>query len=136
VFVSYGAKGVSGLRVRPSDIVFDTQGRAGVVTGNNKDTGELIVQRDGPVFEAARRRGVVNGLSQQERHDLNQVMDEVGGIPDPGKKAEALQERIDKLKQDPRQHVVTRYLEGQLVHIMMTEGVHPKEYRIQEGEAR
>ena len=124
------------MRVRPNDIVFDSQGRPGVVTGHNEQTGELVVQTEGPLYEAARRRGVVNGLTEQERRDMTKVIEEVKGIPDPGEKVLALQARIDKLKQDPRQHVVTRYLEGQLVHLMLTEGVHPREFSTDELNLR
>ena len=67
---------------------------------------------------------------------MDKVLDEVGGIPDPEEKVRALSEKIDQLKMDPRQHVVTRYLSGELAHIMMTERVRPREYSSDELEVR
>jgi hypothetical protein len=120
------------LRIQQGDIVFDTKGRAGVVVGRNADTGDINLQTKGEQFEQARRRGLINGLKPEDRQKYNEVIDTVQGIEDPHERIRALREKIDTISQDPRNHAVARYLEGQLVHTMEIKGIKPTDFTIAE----
>lgn len=110
------------------DTVFDHHGRPGVVVENNKEEEKIVVQRRGPVMEKARFRGFINGLPQKDREEYQEIIDEVNEHNKPGEKIQLLQEKIEELRHDPRKHIVTRYLEAQMGHIMNSEKLHPRHY--------
>lgn len=123
------------MNFRVGDAVFDQAGRPGVMTGRNEQN-QLIVERQGEAYEKARRRGFINGLTQDQRTKFNEVMDKVFELKDPKARVSELTTKLDELKLDPRNHIVTRYLQGELTHIMNTEGIQPRTYKVDESNIR
>lgn len=117
------------------DTVFDKLGRPGVVLGRDEQA-RLVVEREGENYEKARRRGFVNGLPAENREQFNKIIDEVLQIKDGNEKVAKLTEQIETLKVDPRNHAVTRYLESELIHVMNTEGIQPRQYKVSELSIR
>lgn len=115
-------------RLSIGDTLFNKDGRPAVVVGKKDESGALIMQREGPEFEATRRRGYINGLPPQTRPQFNEIIDAVNGKKDPKEKVAMLHEKIGELKVDPRNHMITRYLEGELAYIMNSSGITPREY--------
>lgn len=123
------------MSFRVGDTVFDQMGRPGVMTGRDEQS-QLIVERQGETYEKARRRGFINGLTTDQRTKFNEVMDKVLEAKDPKERVNQLTNKLEELKVDPRNHIVTRYLQGEFTHIMNTEGIHPRTYKVDEFNIR
>lgn len=119
------------MSMRIGDTFFDHLGRPGLVTGRD-DRNRLQVETKGENYDKARGRGFINGLEAEQRQQFNEVMDQIFALKDPREKVGKLSEKIDELKNDPRNFVVTRYLESELTHLMNTEGIQPKVYLVDE----
>ncbi len=120
---------------RVGDSIFRTQGVPGVVTEVNPVSGELTVATKGNQVDDLKRRGYINGLSPQDRGRFNQVVDEVRELEDPHARVQLLTSKLTELSQDPRNHILVRYLKAELSHTMNTHQIYPQEYRIDENLA-
>ena len=118
------------------DTVFLQTGQPGVVVGRKEGTNELIVQKEGERFEKTRSRGFINGLSPEQRDNFNHIMDDIRKLENPRDRVSKLHSQIEKMSLDPRLHMITRYLEGELAHIMNTHAIQPKEYYVDETDLR
>ncbi len=123
-----------GLQV--GDVVFDTKGRPAVIVDRNAQNESVQAERQGENFEAGRRRNFINGLNPKERETYNAVIDEITEKTDPQDKLRTIMDRIAELKPDPRNHIVTRYLEAQAAHVMNSEKINPRVYSIDEDSVR
>lgn len=119
-----------GLKV--GDSFFNRDGYPGVVLGREPKNEALVIEKEGPNFDKARNIGYINGLSPQERGQFESIITEMRERKDPRERVAWLHEKIDGLRQDPKQQVLTRYLEGEMSHIMNTEGIAPRVYTIDE----
>ncbi len=117
------------------DTVFDKKGRPGTVIGRDEKA-QLVVDQKDDAYQKARRRGFVNGLKDDQRVKFNEVIDQVLEKETTRERVDQLQEKIDELRTDPRNHAVTRYLEGEMLHMMNSEGLHPRSYKVQELSVR
>lgn len=117
------------------DTVFDKKGRPGTVVGRD-DKAQIVMDQKDEVYQKARRRGFVNGLQEDQRIKFNEVIDQVLEKEGVQERLDSLNEKIEELRVDPRNHVVTRYLEGEMLHMMNSEGVHPRVYNVQELSVR
>ena len=118
---------------RVGDTVFDRKGVPGVIVRRDPKTAELEVQVQGDKFEKARRVGYINGLTPDQRTEYNKVIEEVReGNPEPTKRVDALQSKISELKKDPKNFVLTKYLSAEQAHIMNSEHIQSKSYKIEE----
>lgn len=118
------------------DTVFSVGGRPGVVLSKDNLTKELRIQKQGKAFETMRKRGFINGLVPKDREKFNNVMDEISKIEVPKEKVSKLREKINEMKEDPRLHVVVRYLEGEMIHYINTWQLQPREYTADEATIR
>jgi hypothetical protein len=118
------------------DTLFNADGRPGVVVGKNRQEGDLLIQRQGEQFDAARRRGYINGLPPEGRKQFNEIIDKLLNIEDSKEKVSVLSAKIQELKEDPRNHLLTKYLEGELAYLMNSSGIFPKEYKISETDIK
>ena len=118
------------------DTVFDRAGHPGVVVARNPKNESLTVQRKGEKLEKTRRIGFINGLEPKDRKTFDSLITEIKKEKDPRNRVIKLQAKVDELKLDPRNHVVTRYLEAELAHIMNTEKINPREYTVPQESIR
>ena len=118
------------------DMVFNGSGRPGIVVGKDSLSGELVVEDRGEKFEAARHKGYLNGLSIDDRRMFNEVIEKSKHQKNRIEKLKLISEEIDRLKKDPKNTVVTNYLEGEKAHIMHSEGISLGSYRVQEKNLR
>ncbi len=114
------------------DSFFNRDGYPGVILGREQKTEALIVEKEGPNFDKTRKLGYINGLSPQERGEFESIITEMRERQDPRERVSWLHDKIDTMKMDPKQQVLTRYLEGEMAHIMNSEGISPRVYTIDE----
>lgn len=116
------------------DRYFNRDGYPGVILGRDQKTEALIVEKEGPNFDKARNIGYINGLNPQERGEFEKIITEVREKKDPRERVAMLQSAVEQIRDDPRKHVLTRYLEGEMSHIMNTEGINPRIYTVDESK--
>lgn len=117
------------------DTYFNRDGRPGVVITRDLKNQALVVEKDGPQFEDTRAFGYINGLKEEERQEYRSILKTMKEKPEISERVTWLQGQIEELKQDPRRHVLTRYLESELSHVMNSEGIYPRTYMIDETKA-
>lgn len=122
--------------IQVGDTVFDRSGHPGVIVSQDPATETVKVQRQGEKFEKTRRSGYINGLNPKDRKSFEGIISEVKQQKDPKEKVKMMQEKIAELKLDPRNHIVTRYVEGEMAHIMNTEKINPREFTVSTDSVR
>lgn len=123
------------MSVAIGDTVFDAIGRPGVVIGRD-DKKQLIVEREGENFEKTRARGFINGIENQPREDYNQIIKDVRELKSPRERLQVLGEKVEDLQKDPRNYLLVRYLEAEMTHIMNSENIQPRTFRVDESSVR
>lgn len=119
------------MSLKVGDTFFDTHGRPATVVERNPKENHLVVEREGERFEAARKKGFINGLSIAQREQYDEILKEIREEEEePEGQVKLLQEKIDELSNDPRNHVVTRYLRSQLGHVLNSEKINPRVYKV------
>ncbi len=121
-----------GLKV--GDSYFNRDGYPGVILGRDPKSQALQVEKEGPNFEKTRRFGYINGLSPQERGEFEGIINEMREQESPAERMSWIHQQLDTMRQDPKKQVLTRYLEGEMAHIMNTEGISPRVYSIDENK--
>lgn len=116
------------------DSYFNRDGYPGVILARDQKTEQLIVEKEGPNFDRARNIGYINGLSPQERGEFDKIITEVRESKDPKERVALLQGVVEQLRSDPKKQVLTRYLEGEMAHIMNSEGISPRIFKIDESK--
>ena len=116
--------------IRAGDILFDSLGKPGLVTKVDRDANELTLERRGEKYDNARAKGLLNGLTKENRSEFNEAMAEIREHQKPRDRVHALNKKVEELRADPRKFQVVRYLEGELSHIMNTEKLNPREYKV------
>ncbi len=114
------------------DSYFNRDGYPGVILARDQKTEQLIVEKDGPSFNKTRNIGYINGLSPQERGEFESIITKVREEKDPRERVAMLQVLVEQLQNDPKKQVLTRYLEGEMSHIMNSEGISPRIFKIDE----
>jgi hypothetical protein len=121
-----------GLKV--GDSYFNRDGYPGVILARDQKTDQLIVEKEGANFDKARNIGYINGLSPQERGEFEKIITEVRENKDPKERVSLLHGVVEQLRSDPKKQVLTRYLEGEMAHIMNSEGISPRIFTIDESK--
>jgi hypothetical protein len=119
-----------GLKV--GDNYFNRDGYPGVIVARDLKSGHLVVEKEGPNFDRARNIGYINGLSPQERGEFESIIREVREKEDPRERVSLLQGAVEQLRTDPKKQVLSRYLEGEMAHIINSEGLSPRIFTIDE----
>ncbi len=114
------------------DSYFNRDGYPGVILARDQKTDQLIVEKDGPNFNKTRNIGYINGLSPQERGEFESIITKVREEKDPRERVAMLQGVVEQLQNDPKKQVLSRYLEGEMSHIMNSEGISPRIFKIDE----
>jgi hypothetical protein len=116
------------------DNYFNRDGYPGVIVGRDQKTEALIVEKEGPNFDKARNIGYINGLSHQERGEFETIITEMREKKDPRERVAFMQNLVEEMRSDPRKQVLTRYLEGEMAHIMNSEGISPRIYKVDDSK--
>ena len=117
---------------RVGDSLFRRDGTAGFVAGRDPSKETLQIAIAGPEYEKGRRYGFINGLEPSQRQDFEQIIDQMRERSESRERVDFLHDQIETLKQDPKRGVLTRYLQGEMAHIMNSEGIAPRIYSIDE----
>ncbi len=125
------------MPVRVGDAVFIRSGIPATVKARDDTSGQLTLESDTAKVQNDMRHGYLNGLSPESRKQLYDILDEVKeNSTQPGDRVEAMRQRLEELQKDPRNLTVSRYLQAEMVHLMNTYSIRPKEYSIHESKAR
>jgi hypothetical protein len=125
------------MNIRPGDAVFLRSGEPGIVKDRNEITGKLKVDSDLQRVKQDMRHGFINGLTPEQREVFNTILDEVkGSTEDPGERVTILNAKVKELEQDPKLFGLTRYVKAEMVHIMNSNNIKPREYSVQEAKLR
>ncbi len=120
--------------LRVGDSIFNRDGIPGFVMKRDPAKQTLDVAQRGEEYEKGRRYGFINGLEPEQRQEFEQVIDKVREIDDSKDRVDFLHKQIETLKEDPKRGVLTRYLQGEMAHIMNSEGISPRIYSIDENK--
>ncbi len=119
---------------RIGDSLFNREGHPGFVVNRDIKKQTLQVETEGPDWEKGRRYGFVNGLEPSQREDYENIIDQMRERSETRERVDFLHDQIETLKQDPKRGVLTRYLQGEMAHIMNSEGIAPRIYSIDENK--
>lgn len=120
--------------LRVGDALFTRDGTAGFVAKRDPEKQTLDIARSGPEYEKGRRYGFINGLEPSVRKEFEEVIDKARELDEPKERVDFLHKQIEVLKEDPRRGVLTRYLQGEMAHIMNSEGITPRIYTVDENK--
>jgi len=128
------------MAFKVGDAVFTRSGQPALVRDRSKTNGQLVVDTELPAVKEGMRHGYLNGLDPTLRDELYQVLDEVRGasedLTDPRERVEALKLKVEELEKDPTRQQLTRYVKAEMVHLMNTHGIKPREFTIPETKAK
>lgn len=119
---------------RIGDSLFNREGKAGFVVDRDPKKQTIQVETKGPEWEKSRRYGFINGLEPAQRQDFEAIIDQMKIQGEARERVDFLHDQIETLKQDPKRSVLTRYLQGEMAHIMNSEGLAPRSYSIDENK--
>lgn len=125
------------MSIRVGDNAFIRGGLPSTVKGRDPLNGKLNLELDPAIVKEDTRHGYLNGLNQETRDELYQILDQVkADTTDPGERIEKMRLKLDELDQDPRNLNLSRYLKAEMVHIMNTYNIRPREYTMYESKVR
>jgi FtsZ-binding cell division protein ZapB len=100
----------------------------GVVV-EKKDDGTVTVDTDPMAVNKFHRYTNTSGLSEQEKHTFNGILDQIYQSRDSDvDKINDIQQEIDKLKADPENRNVVQYLRNQQSHLIRKSRELPRMY--------
>lgn len=124
------------MRVGVGDSVFTRAGDPGIVKARHNDTGTLDLEIELPKVQEAARHGYLNGLSPETRQQFYTILDKVKENDDPAARVRDLSLKLGELEQDPRNHVLSRYIKAEMLYIMNSNGIKPTSYTVDETKSR
>ena len=124
------------MTFRVGDVAFMRDGSPSIVKGRDKDTAKLSVDRDLKSAQKDMRHGYINGLKPETREQLNRILDEAKDLEEPRERTESLQKELIEIQKDPRNHVLAKYLRAEMLHIMNTHGIRPRQFSIDASKVR
>lgn len=125
------------MSIRVGDAVFIRSGIPTTVKDRDGLTGKLSLEADPEKVKEDHRHGYVNGMTVETRRDLYAILDQVKAeSADPAERIEKMRLKLEELDQDPRNLHLSRYLKAEMVHIMNTHNIRPREYTMFENKVR
>ncbi|MBM4252658.1 MAG: hypothetical protein FJ146_11855 [Deltaproteobacteria bacterium] len=125
------------MSIRIGDAVFLRSGQPAVVKDRLPSSGELILEKDQKAVQQAFRHGYINGMSADTRATLNEILDRIKGeTKEPAERIAAMQTKLTELDQDPRNRDLSRYLRSEMMHLMNTYNIKPREFKLDEINVR
>ena len=113
---------------RVGDSIFNVNGKPGLVVDRHSVSGELTVNIDRPEVTKKYRNGYINGLSENERSEFNNILDEVKGVENLTDRVAIPKKKIGELSTEPKNRILAGYLSAELFHLMHSTGIQPKQY--------
>jgi hypothetical protein len=117
------------------DTIFNNNGRPGVIV-HREPTGHLLIDREGPSLKETQQRGYVNGLSAEQRGEFNKLIDQVRAIEKPEEKILEMQKIVESLRDEPTKHVIRKYVEAEMNHLMISHNIRPRLFVVDEQFVR
>jgi uncharacterized membrane protein len=123
--------------IRPGDTVFVRSGEPMTVLQRDAATGVTKLERDPETIKNNTRHGYINGLSLENRKIFNEILDEVKSNTEiPEERVQKLRDHLSEIEQDPKQMILARYLRSEMIHIMNSHGLKPKEFTVHDSRVR
>ncbi len=125
------------MTIRIGDTAFIRNGTPAVVKNRDEFSGLLTLDAELGEVQAATRHGFVNGLSPEDREAFDSLLDVVkSDTMDANDRVETLKLRLAEIESDPTRHLLAKYVRAEMMHIMNSNGIKPREYSIHESKAR
>ena len=125
------------MSIRVGDSVFIRNGQTGIVKARNDASGTLTLDTDLKTVQQETRNGFLNGMTPETREEFNKILDGVkGGTEEPKERVEALQKILGEIEEDPTRHALAGYVRSEMLHIMNTHGIKPRQFSMHESKAR
>ena len=118
------------MALRIGDSAFTREGRPAAIKKRDPFSGELTLSQQKADISDATRHGYINGLTKESRASFNQVMDKFKTIEDPKERVGQMQLQLDEIEKDPTKYNLAKYLRSEMMHIMNTYRIRPKEFTI------
>ena len=121
------------MSLRVGDTVFLPRGDTAVVTEHDPSTSAFKISSDPALSKEVHRYGYINGMNPEQRLNLTTLMDRVREIDDPKERVGELKQKLDELRNDPRQWQMARYVESEMAHMMNIFNIKPTTYSSEMG---
>lgn len=119
------------MSIHVGDILFTRQGLPAIVTSKDSSIASVSLEKNIGEVQKATEFGIKNGLDPEQRKTFESVRREALS-PDKAEEIQRLRDRIRELKDTGGDAKVLRYLENELQHLVIREGIIPRDYMVQE----
>ena len=117
--------------------MFLRSGLPAVVNGRESQSGRLDLLADPERVQNETRHGFLNGLSREARSNLYEILDRIKeSTDDPAERIGQMQAKLDELEKDPHQRDLTHYLRAEILHVMNTYDIRPREFKLEDVNVR
>jgi hypothetical protein len=106
------------------------------VVKEKKPDGTIIIDTDKAAIKKFHRHSITSGLTPQEKDTFNNIMDQVMNLKDNRSRILSLQERIDKMRVDPKSKKVSDFLRNEQAQLIRWAKDLPKVYDTQPEKLR
>jgi hypothetical protein len=118
------------MRIEKGDVVFMKNGTPALVREVNKENGKAILDESLSEVQKQSSRGIKNYLNERQRASYNVTLNSVEN-DDKREEIEGLHEVVQNLRSNKRtDQKVLKYLENELMHLMLRENYTPKNYEV------
>ena len=125
------------MSIRIGDAVFLRSGLPAAVKDRDPATGQLVLQSEPNAVREQMRHGYINGMSQETRSSLYDILDRIKEkTEDPRERVAEMQLKLNELDQDPHNRDLSRYLRAEMLHLMNTFDIKPREFKLEEFNVR
>lgn len=107
----------------------------GVIT-EKKEDGTVVIDTEPMTVNKFHRYANTTGLSSDEKHTFNSILDKVYQKESDVDKINDIQNEIDRLKVDPNNRNVVQYLRNQQAHLVRSAKQLPRTYNWDESQLR
>jgi hypothetical protein len=119
------------LAINVGDVLFTRQGRPALVTARDPQTASVSLEQDLAKVQSHTTLGIKNGLTPEQRDTFESVR--LGTMSqDKAEEIQRLRDQIKDLKEKGGDKKVIRYLMNELQHLVVREGIVPRDYMVQE----
>lgn len=119
------------MAIQTGDVLFTRQGRPALVTSRDPKSESVSLEQNLGKVQQATTLGIKNGLSPVQREDFESVrLSVVSG--DKAEEIRGLRDRIRDLRERGGDQKVLHYLENELQHLVIREGIVPSDYMVNE----
>lgn len=118
------------MRIEKGDVVFLKNGTPALVKEVKQDGGRAILDENLSEVQKRTERGIKNYLSESQRASYNVTIKSIES-EDKREEIEGLHEVVQNLRSNRRTDPkVLKYLENELMHLMLREKYTPKNYEV------